>query len=58
MTLKRTDLEKMMERKISRDLAGENRPDRFGAHSSEKSSQRKPTGLLGALLKKRDGNGK
>ncbi|WP_374346986.1 hypothetical protein [Chitinimonas sp.] len=52
MTLKRTDLEKMAERKLARDLVGESAKARFGKASSADAPKPAPKGLMGALLKK------
>jgi hypothetical protein len=54
MTMKRTDLEKSMERKLSRDLAAEKQKDRFGKASGSDQGKPAPKGLMGALLKKRE----
>jgi hypothetical protein len=56
MTMKRTDLEKHMERKLARDLAGEKGKDRFGKAASGDQAKPAPKGLMGALLKKREGS--
>ncbi len=52
MTLKRTDLEKMMERKLTNARTKAATPDRFAKQAGNDGSQRKPGGLMGALLKK------
>jgi hypothetical protein len=58
MTLKRTDLEKMMERKLTNARTKAATPDRFAKQSGADGSQRKPGGLMGALLKKTEGEKK
>jgi hypothetical protein len=50
MTMKRTDLEKMKERKITAQVEGPAVPDRFGPKVDKEA--KKPRGLMGALLNK------
>ena len=55
MTLKRTDLEKMKERKLTNARTKAATPERFGKDTSGDNGKRKPGGLMGALLKKTQG---